>query len=481
MSTTLAPSLLPAAIGRVSTGVDRETAPFRYPEELKPAFLKTRDIVFRDGRRVTPSEVWEFMTVEAPRRFPNSFATSTHLGGHPTDPGFLAAIKSRYLSLTLKDRLAEERKKGAPIVLVQGGQSYEPYFAAGAIPLRPGLVMGWARGQREGLNRRQSDVRSSEILEAGRRTISIEACNQIAAHAALDEGIVEVDLIAPYLCLRCSDMAYLVETHRNKSRDIPRLLVDHPISRNNQESAVEYLAEGLHKLVDRITAITGRKVADDDLRAEIKLQNYARKLSRELVHLWWAAKIPPLNGTGLGIAYTSRDFNGDTTSTIGVLEEALEETKERIRNGVRGGGLAENPKRIFVSGSCVGPNSFQLERSGAVTVARDDNWSSLCVEVDETGNPYRALAKGIISFPYELPTVERAKWTADQIRQSRADGAIFMYNWGCNYQTGVARLLADTVKKETGIATLTLEVGELGRGQGSEQTTNRIESFLEIL
>jgi benzoyl-CoA reductase/2-hydroxyglutaryl-CoA dehydratase subunit BcrC/BadD/HgdB len=41
--------------------------------------------------------------------------------------------------------------------------------------------------------------------------------------------------------------------------------------------------------------------------------------------------------------------------------------------------------------------------------------------------------------------------------------------------------VADIVKKETGIPTINIEVAELGRSEATEQTQNRIESFIEIL
>jgi len=78
-----------------------------------------------------------------------------------------------------------------------------------------------ARDMKEGLNLRQADQRGIEILESGRNKVSMEACNQIAAHAAVASGVVPISLVAPYLALRCSDMAYLVESHRGQARKNP--------------------------------------------------------------------------------------------------------------------------------------------------------------------------------------------------------------------------------------------------------------------
>jgi len=66
-------------------------------------------------------------------------------------------------------------------------------------------------------------------------------------------------------------------------------------------------------------------------------------------------------------------------------------------------------------------------------------------------------------------------------KKTRADGIVCGFNWGCNYQSAISRLVADIVKKETGLPTIIIEVAELGRLEALEQTQNRTESFIELL
>jgi benzoyl-CoA reductase/2-hydroxyglutaryl-CoA dehydratase subunit BcrC/BadD/HgdB len=456
---------------------------FSYPEELKSQFIETKSINFKDGTSVSSSQVWKFMTEEGPKRFPFAFDSSAnHIGRLSDDVDFFSGIKRGYLTLTLRDRLLMAHEKGVPIVLIQGGQSMDPYYAAGAIPLRPGFIMQWARDMKEGLNLREADIRGMEILESGRKTISVEACNQVAAHAAIDDGVVPVDLIAPYLCLRCSDMAYLVESHRNKKSNVPSYLVDYPVDQENKEWAVDYLAAMLHRLTKKISDLAGRETTDKDIHEEIRTENKGRKLARDITEIWWSAKIPPTNSTDFyGIPFLANDFVGDPTATLGVLEETKKEVKKRVKHSVKGTGLADDPKRLYVCGSCVGPNPHHIEKAGAVLVGRDDNWSAISTDVRENGNPFENLARAIVSFPYEQPTENRAEWTAGQVKKSRSDGVIFLYNWGCNFQTGVARMMSDIIKEDTGVPTTFIEVGELGRMEALEQSENRVEAFIEML
>lgn len=457
---------------------------FTYPERIKERLEATGDIIFKDGRRVTPSEVWRFMTEEAPARFPRAFDVGvSNTERVSEDVDFISGIKHSYITLTLRDRLDKAKSDGTPLVMIQGGQSMEPYFAAGALALRPAFVNWWARDLVDGQDVRQADFRSNGHLEQGRRAVSVDACHLVCSHQILQEGIVDVDLVAPYLCLRCSDTAYLTESHRGRARDIPRLMIDHPINSNaDKEWSVDYVAAALRRLTAEISAITGRRVADDDLREEIVRHNKLRRLAREIAELWWAADVPPLNSADLGniVGFGNEPWL-DATAAISILEEAVQEVKDRIAKGVKGVGVAHDPARVFVCGSCVTANPFLVDRAGGAVVSHDDQWSETLVDVQVEGDPYVNLAKGILSYPYEQPSVERAEWTAEQVRKSRAEGLIFIYNWGCNYQSAVARLVADMVKEETGLPTVHLGSSELGRSEAVEQFQNRVEAFIEML
>ncbi len=454
---------------------------FEYPEEIKPQFIETDDLVFGDGRRISSAQIWDFMTKEAPVRFPYAFDKSVYFRGISSDVNLSSGIKRNYLSLTLKDRLMGANKKGVPLVFVQGGQTVEPYYAAGGIPLRPGLVSGFARNQVEGLNTRKSNQRGMSILEEGRRAVSIDSCGQISAHAAVEENIVHVDFIAPYLCLRCSDMAYLVESHRHGKRNIPSYLVDHPTDHNSGRWKTEYLKTELEILTGKIAKLSNKNVTDEDLRAEIKRENKARKILQDCFKIRWSAKVPPTNSVDhSSLVSLGVDGCGDFAASTQVLEETRTELKERVKHGVKGTGLKDDPARLWICGSCVGPQASRVDSAGGVVVGKDDFWSEASTNVKETGDPYENLAEAILSFPYELSTEERAAWTAEQAIKSKADGVIFYFAWGCNYQSAVARMIADIIKEQTGIPTINIEA-ELTSAEGMEQNQNRVESFIEML
>ncbi len=461
----------------------RSIGVFSYPEELKESFVKTAGLEFRDGTKVPSEEIWDFMTIEAPRRFPYAFdLTRRNFGTLSKDVNFFSGIKRGYLSLTLRDRLLKAHDNGTPIIHVSGGQTVDPYFAAGGIPIVPGPLRGWARDMQEGLSVRDADQRAMAILETGRTAVSIDACNNpIGSISAINARLVPVDLIAPYLCLRCTDIGFSVESFRNSLDGIPFTLIDYPITRD-KESAVEYFAAMLRRLVKQIGEIRGKEATEDDLRKEIKLANRGRRLARETIALAWSAPIPPITSADLSSIITLARFdNGDSLAATQLLDQAYYEVKSRVEHGIEGGGLADDPVRILTSGSCFGFDGTFVEAKGGLLLGSDDHLSKIYADVEESGDPYEKLAKAALTYHYEKPAEDRAKYVIDLAKQSRADGVICGYNWGCNYQSAISRLVADIVKKETGLPTINVEVAELGRLEALEQTQNRAESFIELL
>lgn len=456
---------------------------FRYPEEIKDEFIKTQDIIFRDGSRVTAEEIWKYLTEIAPVRYPYAFDKSSYHGNKISEDVTLpASIKHNYLLLTMKDRMLKAKKVGTPLAFVQGGQSVDPYFAAGAIALRPASVNIWAREQQEGLTLTEEEVIRGDEKEKAYRAISFEVCNT-AGYEYIQEGDLPVDMIAPFSCLRCSDVSYSLEAHRHgKRKDVKLFLADYPLDhQKNKEWAIEYFAENIRRLTREIDKLTGKETKAEDLRNEIKLHNQGRKLSIEIADLWWSAKVPPTNGADRGVIFQmgGMELHGDPNASLSVLQETKDYIEYRVKNGIKGYGIDDNPVRLFVCGSCVFPNNYRIEEAGGIIVGNDNHWSDITTIVEEEGDPYYNLSKAILSYPYEQSVEERAKWTIEQIRKSRADGVLFLYNWGCNTQSAVARMIVDVIKRETGIPTLIIE-HEM-RGTQTEQLQNRVDAFIEML
>lgn len=462
-------------------------AQFTYPEEVRPLLLETADLVFGDGRRVTAGEIWDYMTRIAPARYPYAFNDSISFGHRlSSDVWLMSGIRRAYMEMTGTERIEDARRKGTPLVIIQGGYTFEPYYAAGCMPVGPIFPKNWLMFLAQGDSYMERSRRSMRLLDESRAHLDIEACNLIASLSLLNSYEAPVDMIAPFVCTRCSDMAYVMEAYAVKAglrggRAVPSYILDYPVNNDWGEWRVDYLEKELRLLVEKLGGLSGKEVEDEDLRAEIRRENRARELIRECQAIWWGAKVPPTNSKDNSLAHFGVGGSFDFTASIQVLEESRRELSDRARRGIKGHGVADDPARLFVCGSCVNPNPAFVDDRGGVIVGKDDIWSTATVRVKETGDPYRSLAEAMAALPYERPTAERAEWTAEQVRESRADGVVFLYNWGCNYQSAISAMVADIVRERTGLPTACIGMGELTRLESLEQSQNRIDAFLEML
>jgi benzoyl-CoA reductase/2-hydroxyglutaryl-CoA dehydratase subunit BcrC/BadD/HgdB len=456
---------------------------YQYPEDIKDEFITTEDIVFRDGTHKSAAEIWHFMTKAAPVKYPYAFTKGNHYHRRLSkDVTLPSTIKHNYLILTMNERITKARANGTPVVFVQGGQSVDPYYAAGAIALRPASTGLWAAGQHEGNNLNQEELRRMDQREKAHHATSFEIC-QTAGYENIQEGNLPVDMIAPFTCLRCSDISYGVEAHRHGKRKLNLFLGDYPMSHQKDKPwAVDYFAQNLRRLTKEINDFTGRTTTDADLWAEIKLHNAGRRLAVDTAEAWWSADAPPTNGIDRRAIFQmgSMEVHGDPNASLTVLKEANRYIKERVRNGIKGEGVQDDPARIFVCGSCVRPNEYRTEEAGGIMVGNDNHWSDISTIVDEEGDdPYVNLSRAILSYPYEQDIKGRVAWTVDQLKKSRAHGVLFLYNWGCNTQSAIARMLCDEVKKQTNLPSLIIEHDH--GGVQSEQLQNRVNAFVEMV
>jgi len=457
---------------------------FRYPPEIRDQFIATGAIELGDGTRVSAEEVWHYLTEIAPSRYPVLFDDSHYYFGRLSRDFTLPVnLKSAYLQMTMDERLTKARAQGHPIVFVQGGQPFDIYYAAGAIALRPANIGSWARRKRPGLDRNQDTLESAQSKQQAYNDISFEICNS-GGYEHIQLGNVPVDLVAPITTLRCSDVGYGVEAHRHgpKRDQVTLQIIDYPLDhQKDKEWAVRYFADNLRRLVQQIDQLTGRTTTEDDLAQTIRRQNEGRRLAIEIAELWWAAPQPPTNGQDranlalLGLL----DIHGDPVASLSILREAKEQVAERVRQGHLAQGVERDPARLFVCGSCVSPNNLRTEQAGGIVVGKDDGWSNVVTLIDENAEPYEALARAALALPYEQSITERARWTVDEIRRSRADGVVFLYKWGCNTQSGVARALVDEINAQSGVPGIVIEDDMWNTS--TEQVQNRINAFIEMV
>lgn len=461
---------------------------YAFPEELKEVFLESDGLNFKYGPPVSAEEIWDYMTKEAPRRYPYFFDTSEYAAGPWRLPDYVEScwiLKCHYIRFSDRKRFTQNKKNGIPMVFIHGGQNIDPYAIAHAVPIRPMSLFhfGTMNEEHDGESFQEWSRRISIFLEEGKRELCSEACNMVSPHQCIKRGDAPIDIIAPVFSVRCSDMAYLTESHRSSKTKTPIVIVDYPVnSQPDQEWAIKYLASELRRLVAEIKKVGGKEPSEDECRETLRLLNRGRKVVRNFVETWRGTNlVPGYSNDFFWIIRLCAEYFGDPVAGVQVIEEAYKETKERVEKGIKGIEIAEDPVRLYILGSCFTPQCDNIDRAGGAIVGMDDYWNRAVVDVEEEGDPYQNMAKAMLSFPVERPTLERARWTVEDILKSRADGVIYPYQWGCQFQSAASLMMTDIIKKETGLPVLSLQMDQLTRATTTEQVESRIISFIEML
>lgn len=446
----------------------------RYPPELQARLAETGSLDLGEGC-ATAEDIWRFMTLEGPARYPHFF-TGNALTGMSGDLSLVSGVRRYYLQFTLYDRISQARERGTPIVLTRGLPS-ELFEAAGCLPISPDQASQSMVARPE-----KAGSRGLRIGSTGKQELTFEACYP-AKYGLNPERGWPVSLIALGTGMKCSDLACGAAAHAHGGLKTPVSLIDRPVSGGPGDGgAVSYLAQSLRRLAPGLSSLGGSEITDDALRSAIRLQNRKRRLARAYAELWWATGVPPTNSEDhAAILRLGSESYGAPAAAATVLRESFEETKVRANRSIKGQGVAEDPVRLFLCGCCVSPGLKLVDSLGGVVVGMDDALSEISTDAGETGDPWERLAEALLSSPCELAGEERSRWTADQVRRSKADGLLFMYQPGCNYQAAASRLISDVVKEETGIPSLLLQQSPAGCPAAQEPLRNRIEAFIEML
>jgi hypothetical protein len=211
---------------------------FRYPEKIKEPFLANGGLTLSNGRTVSAEEMWWFLTVEAPCRFPADF-TYDRFSAKPFDFNLLTAIKWHYWGFTGIDRFRNRIKRGDPIVTIKAGTPGEIFSASECMTTGPAFPIGWITQDEEGFSREEDDRRYAALRNECKKCMPAECCTIVAPFNAVHVSKAPIKLLAPFTVTACSDGIYAMETARRHGDNIPTYVVDFPISRQSGPWRVE--------------------------------------------------------------------------------------------------------------------------------------------------------------------------------------------------------------------------------------------------
>lgn len=259
---------------------------------------------------------------------------------------------------------------------------------------------------------------------------------------------------------------------------VPVKLLNMPKMRDRKSSRLFFRDEIIEFKRD-LSQLTGREISDDDIRQQIVHYNNARKLIKNISELR-KKENPPISG---------RDFLELVKAFYYVPPEKLFDAYEKIyRDLSELGDNGSRPLRLMICGSVAADGDHRLldileEEIGARVVVEDHctGLKPFYNTVDETGDPFWALANGYLDQApcFRMKTLEDNVNFAGQLaREYRVDGVLYVYLKFCSCYGITKKPFLDYFKS---IGTPVLDLSNDYSGSDYGQIKTRIEAFVEVI
>jgi len=238
------------------------------------------------------------------------------------------------------------------------------------------------------------------------------------------------------------------------------------------------------KLISRIEALTGNKIAKDNLNKAIDIVNEKRKAVYRLSKT--RANIPtPISGLD-SLLINQIFFCEDPVRFTNQINSLCEELEIRAKSQI--GSFPKDTPRILISGCPMAVPNWKLpsiiETNGAVIVAEES-----CVGergtrnlVDNTGATLDALIDSIVDRYFRIdcaiysPNLDRFEHIKEMYQQYRANGVVLYSIQFCTPYSIEATAIEKQLEKE-GIPTIRIETDYSSEDAGQLKT--RIQAFVE--
>ncbi|XPV75803.1 MAG: double-cubane-cluster-containing anaerobic reductase [Desulfovibrio sp.] len=247
-------------------------------------------------------------------------------------------------------------------------------------------------------------------------------------------------------------------------------------------AAFNYWLEGLYELEKFLVECSGITVTEEELHNQIVIQNKIRKELYDLAVLA-ADKHSPLNAKDMLAVQESKSFVVDQEKYLASLVTLHAELKDFLKqpNHPINSGL-----RILMTGCPMGKGSDKV-----INIAEELNARVVCMEncsglkgmtlpVDETGNPYEALAKRYLQVPCSCmtPNPYRMESIKEMVDTFKIDAVVDVTWLGCHTYNAESTILRRFVDEELDLPFLHIETDY--SDSDTEQLRTRLEAFVEL-
>ena len=252
---------------------------------------------------------------------------------------------------------------------------------------------------------------------------------------------------------------------------LPRLSQHEP-SRSYYKQQILDFKQDLEKL-------TGREIDEEEVKKQIRLYNQVRNLLKKISELR-KRKSPPLTGQEYlellkGYYYLPPELLLELYQAVyEKLSVVPDEGPKKIRLMMAGGIIADGDRRLLEI----------VEREIGARIVVEDHctgFRSIDFSIDETGDPYKALADGYISkspCARMKPLRERIDLSGELAEEYDVDGILYVYLKFCPcYGQTKHEYFKHFQKSGIPIMEISLDYSKSDEGQ----LKTRLEAFVEVL
>jgi len=253
------------------------------------------------------------------------------------------------------------------------------------------------------------------------------------------------------------------------------------VPHNKMVDAINYYTEGLELVKARLEEFTGNKITDENLKAEIEIQNQIRTLLKNIGELRKSDN-PPITGYEF-IKLNHYTLMADRHFVIECLEEIYEELKKVTP-------IKNDKVRLYLTGSTMAMGDYRMyeliDQVGADFVCEDfaGGIRPYLNNVELTGNDLiENLTDAYFTKRREAawfrPSAHRVNYLIDDIKDYKCDGVVWyqiLYRESYDMQSFY---FDDRIKAATGVPMVKIETDYDVSEKGNIKT--RLETLCEII
>ncbi len=380
----------------------------------------------------------------------------------------IKSVTDRYLNIYTIRYLNEVYSGKFPIAYGSLFLPYELIIGLGFKPFLPEIMSGFTAGV---------GVSSKTIKAASDNWYSNDLCTFHRSAA----GACEMNLFPKPSFIFCSNLACDAagKSFQNFSRkfDIEDNYYFIDVPHDDDETSLKFLSSRIEYIFNDVSEKSHKKNALDSLKKAINYSNSFRKYAIEANNLRKKLFDYPQYFNGLNFILPFFGLSG-TQECVDIYKKMRDELKVKLDR------QDKNKKMKKVLWMHLKPyfrnDIFNILENNNCRVVFEETSNIYWEELDPD-EPFKSLAKKMLSNPLRGNGENRIKAMQKIARDYEVDGIIMFSHWGCRQSNGLSRLIREEFNKNS-IPVLILDGDCVDNNNcPAGQIKTRVEGFAEIL